>query len=227
VGLHPPGERADRRGGRRRRASGDPRVAQARRAPPRRVGALLLSVCGLGVFLFGVIEGPDRGWLEPEVLLALVTGVVLIGGFVLRELRADAPLFDVRILRRRTVSAGSTNLFTAYWLFTGMLFLFPSWLQEVQRESIVDVGLLLVPFAVVFGLLSMRSTVILAKLGERAAIAGACSCARSGNGSARDRRARGLVRVRGGDRRARGRTPAADRAAVDGGDERTAGCRGG
>jgi predicted MFS family arabinose efflux permease len=155
-------------------------VPDSRKADARRLDVIgaLLSVFGLGVFLFGVIEGPDRGWLEPEVLLSLLAGLALVAVFVLRELRTDAPLFDVRILRRRAVSAGSITLFTAYWLFTGMLFLFPSWLQDVQGESIVTVGLLLVPFAAVFGTISMRSTAIVARLGERAAIpAGLLVCA--------------------------------------------------
>ena len=149
-------------------------IPESRKPDARRldvVGAVL-SVVGLGVFLFGVIEGPDRGWLEPEVLVSLVGGLGLVVAFVLRELHSDAPLFDVRILRRRAVSAGSITLFTAYWVFTGMLFLFPSWLQEVQHESIVTVGLLLVPFAAVFGLSSMRSGAIVSRLGERRAIAG-------------------------------------------------------
>jgi EmrB/QacA subfamily drug resistance transporter len=148
-------------------------VPESRLEDARRLDVIgaLLSVFGLGVFLFGVIEGPDRGWLEPEVLASLAVGLGLIVVFVVRELRTDAPLFDVRILRRRAVSAGSITLFTAYWLFTGMLFLFPSWLQDVQGESIVTVGLLLVPFAVVFGSISMRSTAIVARLGERTAIA--------------------------------------------------------
>ena len=135
-------------------------IPESRKEGARRldVSGALLSVFGLGVFLFGVIEGPDRGWLEPEVLGALVVGIGLVVGFVLRELRTDAPLFDVRILRRRAVSAGSITLFTAYWIFTGMLFLLPTWLQDVQHESIVDVGLLLVPFAAMFGVLSMRSS---------------------------------------------------------------------
>jgi sugar phosphate permease len=80
-------------------------------------------------------------------------------------------LFDVRILTRRPVSAGSFTLFTAYWLFTGMLFLLPTWLQSVRHESIIDVGLLLVPFALVFGVLSMRSAATVARFGERTTIA--------------------------------------------------------
>jgi EmrB/QacA subfamily drug resistance transporter len=149
-------------------------IPESRKPDARRLDVIgaLLSVFGLGVFLFGVIEGPDRGWLEPEVLISLAAGIALVVAFVVRELRADAPLFDVRILRRRAVSAGSITLFTAYWVFTGMLFFFPSWLQEVQHESIVTVGLLLVPFAAVFGLLSMRSSSVVGRLGERRAIAG-------------------------------------------------------
>ena len=120
-------------------------IPESRKEGARRldVTGALLSVFGLGVFLFGVIEGPERGWLSLEVLGSLVVGIGLIVAFVLRELRTDAPLFDVRILRERAVSAGSITLFTAYWIFTGMLFLLPSWLQEVQHESIVTVGLLL------------------------------------------------------------------------------------
>jgi DHA2 family multidrug resistance protein-like MFS transporter len=151
------------------------RVIPESRKPDARcldVLGALLSVLGLGVFLFGVIEGPDRGWLAPEVVGGLVAGVALLIGFVFRELHTDAPLFDVRILIHRVVSAGSVTLFTAYVLFTGMLFLLPQWLQEVRHESIVTVGLLLVPFAVVFGLLSIRSTAIVARLGEREAISG-------------------------------------------------------
>ncbi len=149
-------------------------IPESRKPAARRLDVLgaLLSVFGLGLFLFGVIEGPDRGWLAPEVVAGLAVGIALIVAFVARELRADVPLFDVRILLRRAVSAGSFTLFTAYWIFTGMLFLLPTWLQEVQHESIVTVGLLLVPFAGVFGLLSMRSTAFVARVGERFAISG-------------------------------------------------------
>ena len=149
-------------------------IPESRKPDARHLDVLgaLLSVFGLGLFLFGVIEGPDRGWLAPEVVGGLVVGIALIVAFVVRELRADAPLFDVRILLRRAVSAGSFTLFTAYWIFTGMLFLLPTWLQEVQHESIVTVGLLLVPFAGVFGVLSMRSTAFVTRVGERFAISG-------------------------------------------------------
>jgi DHA2 family multidrug resistance protein-like MFS transporter len=133
------------------------------------VGAML-SVVGLSAVLFGVIEGPSRGWTSPAVVVALVTGALLITTFVRRELRTPFPLFDVRILGRPVVLIGSITLFMAYFLFNSFLFITPQYLQDVSGESIVAVGLLMVPFAVVFGACSTRAAGVLTRLGDRATI---------------------------------------------------------
>ncbi len=130
----------------------------------------LLSVVGLGALLFGIIEGPARGWTAPEVLAGLVVGGALSALFVGHELRTRFPLFQVRILRRPAVATGSITLFVAYVLFTGFLFVNPQYLQDVAAESIVTVGLLFVPFAVVFGICSTQASNVLARLGPRVTI---------------------------------------------------------
>jgi EmrB/QacA subfamily drug resistance transporter len=133
------------------------------------VGAAL-SVVGLGALLYGIIEGPGRGWTSPAVIAGIVTGAVALALFVVRELRARDPLFDVRILRRPAVATGSITLLMAYLLFNSFLFLTPQFLRDVRSESIVAVGLLLVPFAIVFGLCSLRAQKVLQLLGPRATI---------------------------------------------------------
>ncbi len=134
------------------------------------VGAAL-SVVGLTGLLFGIIEGPGRGWAQPVVLAALAVGAAALAAFVRRELRARAPLFDVRILGRPAVATGAVTLFMAYLLFTSFLFVNPQYLQDVRGESIVAVGLLFVPFAAVFGVCSLRSQRFLGRAGPRATIA--------------------------------------------------------
>lgn len=134
------------------------------------VTGAVLSVAALGALLFGIIEGPSRGWDAPEVVLGMVGGVVLVVAFVRRELVTRNPLFDVRILTRPVVAAGAVTLFISYVVFTGMLFLIPQYLQDARGESIISVGLLLVPFAAVFGLASMRSAQVMARFGARTTI---------------------------------------------------------
>jgi DHA2 family multidrug resistance protein-like MFS transporter len=129
-----------------------------------------LSVVGLGALLFGIIEGPSRGWSSPAVLLGIVVGVAALVTFVVRARRMSAPLFDVRILARPAVATGAMTLLMGYLLFTSFLFVTPQYLQDVQDESIVSVGLLLVPFAIVFGLCSLRAQQVLQRLGPRGTI---------------------------------------------------------
>lgn len=140
--------------------------------PPLDVVGAALSVVGLAGLLFGIIEGPGRGWTEPVVPAALAVGAVALVAFVRRELRARAPLFDVRILARPAVATGALTLALAYLLFTSFLFLDPQYLQDVRAESIVAVGLLFVPFAVAFGACSLRAQWLLRRAGPRATIAG-------------------------------------------------------
>ncbi|MGY1619628.1 MFS transporter [Geodermatophilus sp. SYSU D00691] len=141
------------------------------RRPRLDVVGAVLSVVGLGALLFGVIEGPGRGWASPVVPLALGAGVAALAAFVGWELRTSAPLFDVRILRRPPVVTGAVTLLLAYLLMSSFLFLTPQYLLDVRGESIVSVGLLFLPFAVVFGLCSLQARRVLQRRGARATIA--------------------------------------------------------
>lgn len=138
--------------------------------PPLDVIGALFSVVGLSAVLFGVIEGPSRGWTSAPVVAGLAVGAIVIAFFIHRELRVRSPLFDVRILARPVVLTGSITLFMAYVLFTGFLFIHPQYLQDVESETIVTVGLLLVPFALVFGICSKLAPAALRRLGGRVTI---------------------------------------------------------
>jgi MFS family permease len=74
--------------------------------PPRLdlVGTLL-SAAALAALVFGVIEGPERGWGEPTTLASLAFGLVGIAAFVLWELRRREPMLDPRHFARRGFAA--------------------------------------------------------------------------------------------------------------------------
>jgi MFS transporter, DHA2 family, integral membrane protein len=145
-------------------------VAAGQRSPRLDVIGALLSIIGLTGVLFGIIEGPNRGWTSVTVLVALALGSLAVAAFVRRELRTPFPLFDVRILARPVVLTGSITLFMAYLLFNAFLFLDPQYLQDVEGEPIIAVGFLLVPFAVVFGVCSRQAPKVLGRLGSRVTV---------------------------------------------------------
>jgi MFS family permease len=77
------------------------------------VGALVLAA-GLGCLLTGLTEG-RQGWGRPVVPVLLAAAVVLLAAFAAHQLRARAPMIDLRAFRRprllsATVGALATGL---------------------------------------------------------------------------------------------------------------------
>jgi MFS family permease len=61
----------------------------------------LLAGFGLGLAMYGVSEGPVKGWHSADVLGTIAAGVVLLAAMVVVELRHSAPLVDLRLLANR------------------------------------------------------------------------------------------------------------------------------
>jgi MFS transporter, DHA2 family, multidrug resistance protein len=140
----------------------------------------LLSVTGLVMVLWALIEGPDRGWTSPEIPGVLAAGLLLLWGFVRRELRCLNPIFQIRVLGNRNVLGASLALFAAYLFFTGMLFLVPQHLEAVERTGTLTSGLALVPFAVVVWIFSESSESLARRLGATRVLPGALAALTAG-----------------------------------------------
>ena len=142
--------------------------------PSRRPGAAgidivgaLLSMVGLGGVVFGIIEGPDRGWLAPAVLGPIVVGTALTVAFVVWELRQENPLFDVRVFKNERVIAGALSMAMVYFTFTSMQMLFPQYLRYVMNESILLAGLSMAPLGLSLAVLSPYSAPLTERFGQR------------------------------------------------------------
>src|SRR5918996_4853055 len=88
-------------------------LASAKLAPnSAREGAKLdivggvISALGLSALVYGIIEGPDRGWADTVTLGAFVLAAVLLVAFVGWELRHRQPLLDPRLFRLAGFGAG-------------------------------------------------------------------------------------------------------------------------
>jgi EmrB/QacA subfamily drug resistance transporter len=119
-------------------------------APPLDGVGAVLSVVGLASLVFGLIEGPGRGWGSPVIVAALVVGVLGVAAFVAWEASRDEPMVDVRVFRLGGVAGGGLALTMNLLTMTAMLFLVPLYLQSVRGESAIAVGLSLIPFGLTF-----------------------------------------------------------------------------
>jgi MFS family permease len=88
----------------------------------------LLTGITYGIQPYG---GHSMGWTSPVVLSGLIGGVALLIAFCLIELRVDAPMFDLRLLKIRSFSTGATAALLASISRGGMQFMLIIWLQGI------------------------------------------------------------------------------------------------
>src|SRR5918995_5035920 len=136
--------------------------------PPRLdlVGAALSLVAVTGV-VFGVIEGPERGWTDAVTLGALATGLLAGVLFVRWELRVAQPMLDPRLFRLRGFSAGSLTITAQFFAAFGFFFIALQYLQFVVGYSPLRAAVALLPLPVVLIPLARRAPLLAQRVGFR------------------------------------------------------------
>jgi EmrB/QacA subfamily drug resistance transporter len=124
-----------------------PNTSDRAESPLDPVGALF-SIVGFLFFLYGIIEGPDKGWSSPVVSISIGLGIVFITLFALWEWRSPAPMLDVRFFKNARFSAASATITLMFFGFYASTFLLTQYFQFILGYSPLKAGVLLVPTAV-------------------------------------------------------------------------------
>ncbi len=114
---------------------------------PDPVGATL-SIAGLGLLLWAIIEGPTRGWTSGAVVGAGLASLVVLGGFVVWESSSTHPMLKLEFFRDRRFSIALTSELLAVFGLMGALFLSTQFLQFDLGFSPLQAGLRILPIAV-------------------------------------------------------------------------------
>ncbi len=144
-------------------------VASSRAATPARfdIYGSVLVVVAVGSFVLGVMEGPQRGWVDPLTVGSLITGVVAGVVFVLVELRSQAPLLDLRLFSQHAFAIGAGSLTLQYLAGFGVFYLIVQYLQLVLEYSPLMSAVALTPIVLVVMALSVGIPVLLRWFGLR------------------------------------------------------------
>jgi EmrB/QacA subfamily drug resistance transporter len=107
--------------------------------------------------LVGLTQGRRHGWDAPVVQALLVLSVVSLVAFIMIELRSKNPLVELRLYKNFNFAMGSIVNSMVTVLFMSSTFLINIFLQQVYQFTPSQVGMLMFPQGVVYGLGSISS----------------------------------------------------------------------
>ncbi|WP_252503159.1 DHA2 family efflux MFS transporter permease subunit [Sporosarcina sp. Marseille-Q4943] len=131
------------------------------------VFSLVLSSIGFGGLLYGFSSAGDKGWGAPLVYGTIGIGAVALIAFVIRQLQMEDPMLDFKIYKYPMFALASViSIVLSVAMFSGMI-LTPLYVQEVRGISPFEAGILMLPGAVLMGIMSPITGRLFDKYGAR------------------------------------------------------------
>ncbi|WP_216651583.1 MFS transporter [Actinomadura litoris] len=134
------------------------------------VGTVLLTAA-LFTLLFGIIEGPERGWTSAPVLGGFCCAALLLAGFILHALRAEHPLLDPRVFAIAPLRSGVLGIALAFFGLFALFFVNAQYLQYAKGYSPLVTGVAIAPLVVGMIVMSKRSVGLARRFGARPVVA--------------------------------------------------------
>ncbi|HJR26051.1 MAG TPA: MFS transporter, partial [Acidimicrobiales bacterium] len=130
------------------------------------VGAVL-SIVGLVLVVFAIIEAPEAGWTSSGIVATFAAGVVVLSAFAWWEARTSSPMLDTSFFRNPRFSAASAGIMLLFFAMFGMIFLQTQYLQFVMGYDALAAGVGLLPMAVTMLLLAPNSPRLAERFGTK------------------------------------------------------------
>ena len=129
--------------------------------------SLLLSTVAFGGILYGFSTAGSKGWSDPFVYGTIIVGVLALILFVMKQLHMDEPLLELRIYKYPMFALASViSTIVSMAMFSGMI-LTPAYVQTVRGIEPFEAGLMMLPGALVMGLMSPITGKLFDKVGPR------------------------------------------------------------
>jgi EmrB/QacA subfamily drug resistance transporter len=140
-------------------------------APGLDLPGLGLSIAGVALLVWSLIEAPSNGWLSAATVGGLAGAGALLATFVWWELRVTDPLLDVHLFRKMRFTAASLAITLGFFALFGFIFLVTQYLQLVKGYSALEAGVRTLPFAFAMVAAAVTSPRVVQRIGTKLVVA--------------------------------------------------------
>lgn len=128
---------------------------------------LLFSTLGFGFLLYGFSEAGSKGWGSTIVVVSIIIGIISLIAFVIRELTTDKPMLELRVFKYDIFALTTIISMIINMAMFGAMILLPIYLQNIRGFTALQSGLMLLPGAIIMGIMSPIAGAIFDKIGAR------------------------------------------------------------
>jgi EmrB/QacA subfamily drug resistance transporter len=131
----------------------------------------VLSVAGITLLTWSIIEAPRHGWGSAVTIGGLLGAVAILAVFTWWQTRRPDPMLDVRLFRNPRFSAASVSIALAFFGLFGFIFMITQYFQVVRGYDPLRAGVATLPFAVVTAAFSPVSIMLMKRFGTKVIVA--------------------------------------------------------
>ena len=130
--------------------------------------SLISSTVGFGALLYGFSNAGNASWLDSSVYLPIILGIAFIALFVLRQLKMKSPMLSLSVFKSRVFTFATIIVMITYASLISSELIIPMYLENIKGFSAFDSGLILMPGAIVMGIMNPITGTLFDKYGARA-----------------------------------------------------------
>ncbi|MDG3014845.1 MFS transporter [Speluncibacter jeojiensis] len=129
---------------------------------------IALSLIGVTVLVWTIIEAPHHGWLSTTSVSGYLAAAITLTVFVWWELRTPSPVLNMQLFRIRRFSLPALAIAVGYFSMFGFLFMITQYFQAVREYTPLEFGIHSLPFAAAVGIGAPVATLAAQRLGTTA-----------------------------------------------------------
>lgn len=131
------------------------------------ITSFIASTLGFGGLLYGFSNAGNNSWTDASVYLPLLIGIVFIAIFTFRQLNIKEPMLNLSVFKSKVFTFATIIVMIAYAGLISSELIIPMYLQNVKGFSAFDTGLILMPGAIVMGIMNPITGKLFDKYGAR------------------------------------------------------------
>src|SRR5699024_6450907 len=116
--------------------------------------SIILSTFGFGGLLYGFSIAGNAGWGSAQVVLSIGIGAITLFMFIRRQLKLEHPILEFRVFKHKMFTLSTGLGMIVFISMIGTAVILPLFMQNMLDFSALDSGLVLLPGAIIMGLMN-------------------------------------------------------------------------